>query len=453
MVSIGYRGLIRARRGLLRSLPMTSVHTDARRVPPKWLQEVLQDNTEPPRLYAWTPANLHGPSIGTSHVNTAASLEHNNDAERRRIYILGIGNLGRLFATGLAKSTSRSPITLVVHRRDLLERWVADPGIEMTKLGRKERLTDFDIEYWTDQKPAFGPAREPAFGRQISNLLVATKAQDSMTQVDMLRRYLDSASTVAFIQNGMCKLWPPLGSAYVKARFLRNPGPNWIVCVTTHGVTSLGPFRSLHASPADVLVGSVTTSERDASEAGYLLKQLIDAPGLNSRPVSTRELWISQVEKLVVNSTINPLTAILRCKNGELIIERGDSLPRILDRLIHEASEVLRALVLDPSIESILRDDSSESLDVTRAELLRRFSGVRLREMFYTVAAKVAENRSSMLQDVDAGKKTEIREFNGWLVDTANYLDIKSPVSTHKKLITLVEDNVKLERHELDNHF
>ena len=274
-----------------------------------------------------------------------------------------------------------------------------------------------------------------------------------MAVVDRLRRYLDSNSSVAFVQNGMSKLWPPLGSAYVKTRYPQSSGPNWIVCVTTHGVTSLGHFRSLHASPANVLVGSVVASgRRDTSGAGYLIKQLIDAPGLDSHQVSTKDLWISQVEKLVVNSTINPLTAILRCKNGELIIDRGDSLPGILDRLIHEASEVLRALVLDPSTETILRDDSSESLDANRAELIRRFSGARLRDMFYTVAIKVADNRSSMLQDVEAGKETEIREFNGWLVETANYLNTETPISAHKKLIALVEENVKLSRNELDNH-
>ena len=433
---------------------MAFAHTDARQLPAQWLQELLRGPSEPPKLYAWTPANLPSPGARSSPATVdEAVVKHADELEKRRIYILGIGNLGRLFATSLAKLASRPPITLVVHRKELLERWNSDPGIEMTKLGKTEKLTGFEIEWWTDEKPPSGPVREPAFGGRIANLIIATKAPDSMPQVDRLRRYLDDTSSVAFVQNGMCKLWPPAGSAYTDARFPQSAGPNWLVCVTTHGVTSLGPFRSIHTSPANVFVGSVRASERSTSTANYLAKQIIDAPGLATKPVSTRDLWIAQLEKLVVNSTINPLTAILRCKNEEVIAKRDDSLPSIMDRLFDEASEVLRALVLNPSVEVILREDDGESLDATRAQLLQRFSGPRLRDMFYTLAPKFMENRSSMLQDVEAGKQTEICEFNGWLVEMAEYLNLASTLPTHRKLIKLVEDTAILRRDELHDHF
>ena len=58
-----------------------------------------------------------------------------------------------------------------------------------------------------------------------------------------------------------------------------------------------------------------------------------------------------------------------------------------------------------------------------------------------------------MLQDVEAGKQTEIREFNGWLVETAEYLNLASTLPTHRKLIALVEDNAILKRNELHDHF
>jgi 2-dehydropantoate 2-reductase len=62
--------------------------------------------------------------------------------------------------------------------------------------------------------------------------------------------------------------------------------------------------------------------------------------------------------------------------------------------------------------------------------------------MLHDVGFKVRHNTSSMLQDVLAGKKTEIRDFNGWLVDTASWLDERLDVSGHKKLIELVETGV-----------
>lgn len=428
---------------------MAFSHTLSKQIPAKWLQKILQDTSKPPKLYAWTPANLS--------TNTPRHDEKDkgdvDGSERRRIYVLGIGNLGRLFASSLAKQANRPPITLVVHRKELLQHWLSKPGIEMTVLGKSEKITDFDIEWWTDQAPLVGPVREPALGGLIVNIIISTKAPDCMPQVDKLRRYLGNTSSIAFVHNGMCKLWPPSGNAYVEARFPQGSGPNWIACVTTHGVTSLGHFRSLHASIADVSVGPVIMNERSGSGTNYLLNQIVNAPDLGGRSISTGDLWIAQLEKLVVNSIINPLTTILRCKNGEIIIERNDLLLVIIDRLIDEASQVLKALILDPSTDGILLGDNHASLQTRRDELLHRFSSPRLREMFYKVAAKVSDNKSSMLQDAEAGKKTEINDFNGWLVETADYLDPSLALPTHKKLITLVGDDVTLKRNELGGHF
>ncbi|KAK6950507.1 hypothetical protein Daesc_008835 [Daldinia eschscholtzii] len=467
---------------------MVSSSTDSRRIPAEWLRQVVEDKSEAPKLYAWRLPNL--PPAGASSARNSPEVAEIADAEdeRRRIYILGVGNIGRLYASFLAKIEYRPPITLVVHRRELLDEWKARPIIELVRNnGKKERNSRFRIEWWTEAQPTHGLIREPGSGRGVSNLIVATKAPDAIAQVDRVRRYLSSASTVAFAQNGMCKLWPPLGEAYVAARFGgdKAPGPRWLACVTTHGVRSLGPFRSVHASPADVLVGSVmvpeirggdgrdgrdgndtTTSKEDKDRNAtnnYLVKQMISAPGLNAREVATRELWVAQLEKLVVNAVINPLTAVLRCKNREVFEERGDGLRGVIDMLVGEASRTLRALVVHPSSDAILLAQDKDGknsltgeagatgadLEETRKELLERFSPARLRGMLYTVARKVAANTSSMLQDVQAGKKTEIQDFNGWLVEMARYLGDEGGLPLNEKLILLVVDGAVRTRDEL----
>ncbi|KAI0377854.1 6-phosphogluconate dehydrogenase C-terminal domain-like protein [Hypomontagnella monticulosa] len=431
-------------------MPIRAYSTGSRQVPAEWLRRVVEDRSEPPRLYAWTLANL--PDSANSKYSPPAEDVAKPGDERRRIYVLGVGNIGRLYASFLAKQTPRPPITLVVHRQDLLEHWRSQPGIELVRNGHAERSAAFDIEWWTDTKPVEGPVKEPGggAGAKISNLIVATKASDALPQVDRLRGYLDSSSTVAFTQNGMCKLWPPLGSAYVAARFPAG-SPTWLACVTTHGVTSLGPFRSVHASPANVLVGTVNVGvpQSRTDSVDYLAKQIVGAPGLAARRVSTRELWVSQLEKLVVNSVINPLTAVLRCKNGEVFAERGDGLTAVIDALLEEASQTLTALVRHPSSDGILAEAGNaleDSLGTIREELVERFSFTRLRGMLYDVGEKVAENTSSMLQDVRAGKKTEVGDFNGWLIETARYLGDERGLQTHEKLMALVEDEASLTR-------
>ncbi|KAI1430805.1 6-phosphogluconate dehydrogenase C-terminal domain-like protein [Xylaria sp. CBS 124048] len=435
---------------------------------PEWFRRIVSEGgTKPPRLYAWTPEDLSQTATATAKPSSYAkkpAVGNGNkgraldDRERRRIYILGVGNIGRLYAMCLSQVANRPPITLVVHRRELLEHWVAEPGIELTRYERVQRNADFDIEWWTDVASPSGV--EVAGGHTLSNLIVATKASDAVPQIDRVRRYLGSESTVTFTQNGMCNLWPPLGDAYVQARFPSGMGPTWLACVTTHGVTSHGPFKSIHAAPADAVIGPVTPGATGKEQVRNLMQAIADAPDLDARQVSTKELWIRQLEKLVINAIINPLTAVLRCLNGELLVARDDALPEVIDRLLDEASQLLCALVADSKSDEILlprseseaansKESAAESLRVSREQLIERFSFPRLRKMVLDVGEKVVENTSSMLQDVRTGKQTEIDDINGWLLDTAKLVDQRCQLPTHEKLVALVKARAALTRDEL----
>lgn len=402
---------------------------------PQWLQTILNDSTSAPKPYAWTVDNLAYP-----HKSKPAPLGgHLNP--KRRIYILGLGNLGRLYATCIAQLSDPPPITLVVHRRSLLEHWTGDPGIEITRHGVPERLSNFDVEWWTDQEPSVGPVREVADGDRISHLLVATKAVDAVPQVDRLRRYLDGSSNVLFVQNGMNKLWPPYGATYTTHRWPGSNHPNFLHGVTMHGVFSEGPFRSVHAAPADVVIGPVHTNQTNSDGAAYLTKLVTTAPHLAGRAASRSELWLLQLEKLVINMIINPLTAVLRVKNGELFGDLEGDMDQVMDKLLHQTSQVLQALVRHSSNQDIFQTGQ-----LSQQDMAQRLSFSNLRQLLYRVGEKVKYNKSSMFQDVEAGKRTEIRDLNGWLVETAKLLDQDMEVGCHQILMDLVEQGVKLDK-------
>jgi 2-dehydropantoate 2-reductase len=187
-------------------------------------------------------------------------------------------------------------------------------------------------------------------------------------------------------------------------------------------------------------------NERSLEGPEYLTGRILHAPILNARKVSRSDLWTVQLEKLVVNSVVNPLTAILRCKNGVLIEKSDGPIGRVMDRLIEEASLVLRAQVRDASTRQ-LETDAEEDVQA----LVDRFSASRLRTMVYAVCEKVKGNKSSMLQDVTAGKQTEIGDFNGWLVDTASQYGLS--MTTHKTMIELVEGGMVLGEDDLEVRF
>lgn len=421
---------------------------------PSWLEVCCSDSRPTPTLFAWNLSNL------ASYDGSGFSTSSASGDSDKRIYVLGVGNLGRLFALSLAQARDKPPITLVVHRKELLEQWVECQGIEILRNDKIQRNKDFDIEWWTETEPDVGPIREVAEGDKLKNLIITTKASAALPQVDRVRGYLDRNSTVLFAQNGMSKLWPPHGSSYVSHRYHSSHEPNYLACVTTHGVTSQGTFRSLHASQADVVVGAVLPNSLSVDKTAYLVKQLLEAPHLEARPVSRGELWILQLEKLVVNSIINPLTAILGCKNGALFDENNKVLVRVIDQLLGETSQVLQLLVAHESSAEIIGQQETRlpaapeaTTDLSPKSLQERFSHPQLKNMIYQVGHKVRDNTSSMLQDVRAGRSTEIRDFNGWLVEMATFLDPELNVTCHGTLIELVEAGRTLDVDQLGSYF
>lgn len=422
---------------------------------PTWLKTLLAKRGPPPKLYAWTPANLD-PFPRRLSPSRQSSLDE-------RIFILGVGNIGLLFATGLARHPNPAPITLVVHRKDLLSQWHQGQGLQLTQDGLTTRNKQFDIEWWTESRPERGPVREVADGGKLRNLLISTKTSAAMPEADRLRRYLDKSSSVVFAQNGMSKLWPPHGPLYVAGQYEPGGAPNFSACVINHGLFSTGPFQSTYKAPADASIGPVLVNPEFAPRGGFLSRQISTSPLLETRAVSSGQLWLLQLEKLVVNAIINPLTALLRCENGYIFSSRDPQHPlvRVQNQLLAEISAVLQAFVNHESNHNLIascaerfhdgnlsnqKHGQQESLEIVKRDITHRFSPERLQEKLHALAIIVGKNRSSMLQDVEAGKKTEVGEFNGWIVDTAAFLGkAASDTATHQRLIELVEGGVVLD--------
>lgn len=96
--------------------------------------------------------------------------------------------------------------------------------------------------------------------------------------------------------------------------------------------------------------------------------------------------WPSIWRKVAVNAAMNPTTALFSCTNGELL-DHPAGRP-IADELAREAARVARAAGVGVSEEEVV-------------------------EAWQGIARTLGENRSSMLQDVSAGRRTEIDAICG----------------------------------------
>jgi len=80
---------------------------------------------------------------------------HSKDADRKssspseadRIHVLGIGNIGLFFAHSLARELNPPPITLLLHRPELLHDWEKNGrSISLIREGKPVVASGFDIE-------------------------------------------------------------------------------------------------------------------------------------------------------------------------------------------------------------------------------------------------------------------------------------------------------------------
>lgn len=338
-----------------------------------------------------------------------------------KIHILGIGNIGKLFAHSLARLEVPHQVTLVLHREALVDEF-RNAG-EMIDLQTKGISSKVEIPSYESLEPA-----SVAPISRIDHLIVSTKATQTLSAIEKVKHRLGPESTILFAQNGMGTI------DEVNAAIFPDPAtrPNYLAAVLSHGLYSLGPFASVHAGLGWVKIATLTsTPARSPAPSPFLLYAILAAPTLNATAIPASELLYIQLDKLTMNAMINPLTAIFRIKNGELFPQ-----PPILSLmrcLLAETSAVLLAYL----------DLPPEEQD--------RFGLERLETIVLDVAEKTGNNKSSMLQDVEAGKETEIDYINGWLVRKGEELGVE--VGWNRKLVEMVKGGVIIGVDDIKQYF
>lgn len=220
-------------------------------------------------------------------------------------------------------------------------------------------------------------------------LLVTTKAGDTL---EALRSTLPSIAKpipIVLFQNGLgsqqqvTQAWPgrPVLAASTTEAANR-PGADSLVHAGT-GQTWIGPLTdSAHLSVPSVVNRLASGGLKVLAEANIMAR-----------------LW----QKLVINAGINPFTALLNCRNGELPDQ--------------------------PFYRSHIDDVCQEAARIGAALGLETRNGPQLREQVEGVIKTTAGNVSSMLADARQGRPTEIRYINGWLADNGARLGIPTPVN------------------------
>jgi len=163
------------------------------------------------------------------------------------------------------------------------------------------------------------------------------------------------------------------------------------------GVTTLGADL---LAPGLVCLGGEGPVTLETHPRLSPLEEMIHRAGFTVNVVENVQslIW----GKLVVSSAINPLTALLRVKNGELL--KRPPVRALMGELARETTLVAKSLGV--------------VLPFTDPE-----------EVVIEVAQRTAENQSSMLQDIRREAPTEIDAINGAVVLLGEEKNIPVPVN------------------------
>lgn len=227
--------------------------------------------------------------------------------------------------------------------------------------------------------------------QSIGRLLLTTKAGQIDAALQLAGPKLDTGATLLTPANG-------LGFA----KFLETGG---VELPLQRAVSTMAAFRDeaghiVLAAIGDTRVGVQGVARQPAFWFSDSLSRL---PDWQWEP----DIAAAIERKFAINCIINPLTAQRRCLNGDLL-DQGEG-ERLLEQLAGEVETNLQALGLWHKATSLYRD-------------VRR------------VCRATAVNRSSMLQDVLAGRPTEIDYLTGELLRRRACLDSPPPAPLSEAL-------------------
>lgn len=301
-----------------------------------------------------------------------------------RIVIIGAGAMGTLFAGFLAKKTN--DVTLVV-KNNKSEKIIKKNGIKIT--GFSEIFVPPSKLKITSNCRKINPP---------DLAIIFTKAYDTAKVMPNIKKMLGRNIFVLTLQNG-------IGNYETISKFTDKN--KIILGVTSESATLVRCGKVIHTGKGETVIGKTNTGISE--KIAHIFNKCGIKTNINKKIKSA--VW----SKLVLNCAVNPVAAISKVKNGQII--KYKNLEEVALESGREAIQVAKAM----GIKLLFSDISKKINDICRA---------------------TSDNTNSMLADILAGRKTEIDFINGAVIKIADKL--KVPVPVNKMLYKTVK---KLEKH------
>lgn len=287
-----------------------------------------------------------------------------------KIAIVGAGAMGSLFGSLLARAND---VTLID---------VFAPTVDAVNTNGLH-VADKDGNVQAHRLRAVS---RPADAGSAELVIVFVKCYHTEQAARDLLPLLGEQTAVLSLQNGWGNA-PKLASIVGADRVLAG--------VTYHSATVTAPGAIQHAGRGKTIIGEL--DGRDSARVQQIAQAFRDA---DIEVETTREIRKEIWSKLALNVCTLPTAALLKFTAGELGKHTGTV--ALLQELLRECVNVAQA----------------QGIDITYDERWSAISGV---------LERAVNARPSMLQDVEARRKTEIDVINGAIVEGGARLNVPTP--------------------------
>jgi len=294
-----------------------------------------------------------------------------------RIVVVGPGTMGCLFA-GLLVESGQDDVWLVDKNQSRAIE-LKKNGLTIEGIGRIRAITGIQVTSCPDEI------------EYADLILICVKSYDTLEATNSIAHIVGDNTVILTLQNGLTNV-EIISSILGKDKILAG--------ITSHGATMLDVGHVRHAGVGDTVIGKPTKSEIITDQKVKQIAEIFTSAGFQTKV--SHNIWSFIWGKLIINSAINPITAITKLKNGELL--EHEETRKLLRMTVKESAYVASA-----SSVSLPYDDPISAVE--------------------SVCRSTAHNISSMLQDVLKRKQTEIDAINGAIIDKGRDAGIETPIN------------------------
>ena len=308
-----------------------------------------------------------------------------------KIAMIGAGAIGGVTAAFIQQSGW--PLEIVCKHQETADK-ISDQGLRITGL-RGEHCV-----------PMKAVAKISDLSEPKDLVFIATKATECVGAAKELLPFLKPASSVVSLQNGICE--PALANVLGKKRI--------VGCVVGWGASHNGPAELEITSGGEFVIGNI---DHKPDERLSPIQHILDAV----YPTRISDNIMGELySKLIINSCINSLGVIGGARLGRLLANK--KVRMIFIELMREAMAVAAAMEIKVEPAGAGKLDFYKLLagKTWLADLNRHFT-IRI------IGMKYRRIKSSSLQSIERGRRTEIDFLNGYICDRGREHAVPTPIN------------------------